>query len=147
MEGNCLKRYTPTRHQRSHLTPRYKSEGTYTLFGSIALRTSGFAVVFVLHSALKKGKKKIHLAAEAEPSKSECSTSVFQKTIHLRKPRSHTVKVLESSPLTKVQDLLFQLASSKGTSQQGSRTQPDDGVCPSGSIGMEEVDVELPRTA
>ena len=31
VEGNCLKRFTPTRYQRSHFTPRYKPEGTYTL--------------------------------------------------------------------------------------------------------------------
>lgn len=66
----------------------------------------------------------------------------FRKTEELRS-RSFG----EPSPLITVQDLLLRAASSKGTSQQGSNTQPDDGVCPLSSTGMEGVDVGLPRMA
>lgn len=100
-----------------------------------------FSILF-----LKEGKKKIHLSAGAELSKFEYSTRVFQKTVNLGERGNHIVKVLKSSPLITTQDLLFQSMSSNGTSQQGTRTQPNDGVYPSGSTGVEEVNVELPRT-
>lgn len=56
------------------------------------------------------------------------------------------VKVLETSPVTSVQDLLFHSASFKGTSQQGGHTQPDGWTCPSGSTKRKDVDAALPRT-
>lgn len=94
-----------------------------------------------------KRQEKDPCASRSGTSKFEVNTEIFQKTVHLGNPGNCIVKVLEASPLTLVQDLLFQLASFKGTSQQDGHTQPSGGTCPSGNMSREDVDAALPRTA
>lgn len=121
MEGNCHKRPTPTRHQKSHLTTRYNSGGTYTL--APLLWDLLVLLLSLLLSLFTERQEKDSSASRSGTSKFEVNTGVFQKTVHLGNLGNCIVKVIEASPLTPVQDLLFQLASSKGTSQQGGHTK------------------------
>lgn len=122
MEENCHKRFTPTRHQRSHLTPRYKCERTYTSFGSIAHCSQNFLFIYFFLCSVRRGNKKIHLLTEAEHSKFEYLR--ISENYTFRKTKGPHSKSFGSSPLITVQDLLFQSFSSKSTSQQGGRTHP-----------------------
>lgn len=85
----------------------------------IALR---FFFIYFFLCSVRRGKKKIHLLTEAEHSKFEylhiSENYTFRKTKELHS------KSFGSSPLTTVQDLLFQSFSSESTSQQGGRTHP-----------------------
>lgn len=93
-----------------------------------------------------KRQEKYPSTSRSGTSKFEVNAGIFQKTVHLGNLGNCTVKVTEASSLTPVQDLLFQLASFKGTSQQGGHTEPNGGTCPSESTKREDVDAALPRT-
>lgn len=145
-EGSYHKRSTPTRHQKSHLTTRHNSgEPTHCsaslLWELLVLLLSLLLILFT------KRQEKDPSASRSGTSKFEVSTGIFQKTVHLGNPGNCTVKDQEASPLTLVQDLLFQMASFKGTSQQGGHAQPSGGTCLSGSTNREDVGAALPRTA
>lgn len=90
-----------------------------------------------------KGQEKDPSTSRSGTSKFEVNAGIFQKTVHLGNLGNCTVKVIEASPLTPIQDLLFQLASFKGTSQQGCHTQPNGGTCPSDSTKREDVALGL----
>lgn len=92
MEENCHKRFTPTRHQRSHLTPRYKCERTYSSFGSIAHCSHNF--IYFFFSILLEEERKRSICQQ-RLSIVSLNTYIFQKNIRFGKPRSRIVKVLD----------------------------------------------------
>lgn len=87
-------------------------------------------------------QEKNPFSSRSRTSKFEVNTGIFQKTVHLGNLGNCVVKVLEASPLTPVQHLLFQVHFTTGWSHTAKWWD-----LPFSSTKREDVDAALPRAA